>query len=226
MKLEICAATLQSAINASEAGAHRIELCKDLHLDGLTPEPAIVEQVLSKVEIPVFVLIRPRTGDFFYSEDEFSQMLKSIDHARKAGADGIVSGILNQDNTLDTERTSELISRSAPMSFTFHRAFDRIPDKGLALKTLSDLGVERILTSAGSPTAMQGLNGLVELQHQAGEDLIVLPGGGITPDQLGLFRKNGFSEIHTSARKHTSNSKGTTHSDVDIIKAFLAGIQP
>ena len=224
MKLEICAGSVESAIHAQNAGAHRIELCRNLELEGLTPEESMLKQVLADVEIPVFVLIRPRAGDFVYSDEEFDSKLHAIDMAKAAGARGIVSGILHPDNTLDVERTNKLVKRSEPLPFTFHRAFDLIPDKFNALDELSSMGVNRVLTSAGFPTAYQGFAELAAFQNKAGKELIILPGGGLVPDQVAFFKLAGFPEIHTSARRLKTDSPLSLHSDSSIISDFISAL--
>ncbi len=148
MKLEICASNYQSANNAQNAGAHRIELCSELAVGGITPSYGLIKQVIENLSIPVFVLIRPRSGDFTYSDADFEIMKQDIQMCKKLGCKGIVSGVLNSDNTIDIERTKTLIELSKPLPFTFHRAFDWTPNPFEALKSLINLNVNRILTSS------------------------------------------------------------------------------
>ena len=224
MLLEVCSGSLESAINAGMSGAHRIELCRNLELDGLTPEIPTLKQVLERVDIPVFVLIRPRAGDFVYSDEEFEEMLKSIGQVKQAGAHGIVSGILNADNSPDVERTEILVKGAGSLSFTFHRAFDLIPDKPEAIRALGSMGVNRILTSAGYPTALEGLEELIELRKAAADELIILPGGGLIPAHAIAFKRAGFTEIHTSARRMTSVSPNKIHADRGIISSYISAL--
>ncbi|MFC4722140.1 copper homeostasis protein CutC [Geojedonia litorea] len=199
MKLEICASNYQSAINAQTAGAHRIELCAELAVGGLTPSYGLLKQVIEVLNIPVFVLIRPRSGNFTYSSDEFNIMKHDIALCKNLGCDGIVSGVLKEDNTIDIERTKQLIKWSRPLDFTFHRAYDWTPNPFEALQQLIDLGVERVLTSGQDNSAEEGLSNLIELQKMANKNIIILPGGGITIENAKLFKDAGFNEIHASA---------------------------
>ncbi|RIA10020.1 copper homeostasis protein [Flavobacteriaceae bacterium MAR_2010_72] len=199
MKLEICASNYQSAINAQVAGAHRIELCTELAVGGLTPSFGLLKQVVDVLTIPVFVLIRPRSGNFTYTKDEFDIMKHDIQLCKDLGCDGIVSGVLKENNTIDVERTKQLIEWSSPLNFTFHRAFDWTPNPFEALQQLIDLKVERILTSGQKPSAEQGFSNLKQLQNMAKENIIVLPGGGITIQNAKLFKNASFKEIHASA---------------------------
>jgi copper homeostasis protein len=128
MKLEICANSYQSALNAEKAGADRIELCSELSVGGITPSYGLLKVVSENITIPVFVLIRPRSGNFNYSDAEFDIIKNNIKLCKKLGLKGIVSGVLNDDNTIDIKRTQELIELSSPLSFTFHRAFDCVPN--------------------------------------------------------------------------------------------------
>lgn len=198
MRIEICAGNIDSAINAQNGGAHRIELCAELSVGGITPSFGVIKEIIKLVQIPVFVLIRPRGGDFCYSVEEFSAMKMDIEICKELGCTGIVSGVLNQDLTVDVQRTSELVELSKPLEFTFHRAFDRVRNPFEALEELKKLDVNRILTSGQQSTAEKGLGLLIQLQKQAGKGLKILPGGGINPSNFHLFKENGFEEVHAS----------------------------
>lgn len=199
MILEICAANYQSAINAQNAGAHRIELCSELAVGGVTPSYGLVEQVLTNLTIPVFVLIRPRSGNFTYSDVEFEIMKRDIQICKELGCMGIVSGVLNLDNTVDIERTMELVELSKPLSFTFHRAFDRTPNPFDALNALMELKVDRILTSGQATSAENGILILNQLKQLSDGILSILPGAGINPNNVLIFKGAGFKEVHCSA---------------------------
>ncbi len=199
MILEICAANIQSAINAETAGAHRIELCSELAVGGITPSFGMIQEVLKKVSIPVFVLIRPRSGNFTYSHDEFEMMKADILQSKKMGCAGIVSGVLNDDNTIDFNRTKELVELSKPLPFTFHRAFDWVPNPAEAIETLIKIGVNRVLTSGQKSTAELGIALLIPLKEQAKGRMQILPGGGINENNVKLFKDAGFEEVHASA---------------------------
>lgn len=199
MLLEICACNYQSAVNAQIAGAHRIELCTELAVGGLTPSYGLLKQVLQVFTIPVFVLIRPRSGNFTYSETEFEIMKQDIQLCKELGCSGIVSGVLNTDNTIDIERTKQLIELSKPLSFTFHRAFDWTPNPLEALEQLIDLGAERVLTSGQEPSADKGIELLRQLKSKAIDRITILPGGGINIGNSKMFKDLGFTELHASA---------------------------
>ena len=205
MKLEVCSNSLQSALNAQLAGADRIELCSELSVGGVTPSLGLLKAVKEKVAIPVHVLIRPRSGDFNYSDDEFKQMKLDIQLCKDLGFAGIVSGVLQEDETIDMERTAALIKISKPLSFTFHRAFDCVPNPQEALDKLIQLKVDRILTSGQKDKAIDGLELLKHLKRIAKDQLIILPGSGIRPENAAVFREAGFKEIHTSASISVDN---------------------
>jgi copper homeostasis protein len=199
MILEICANSFQSAKNAQEAGAHRIELCSELSVGGITPSYGLINKVVEELHIETFVLIRPRNGNFTYSKEEFEIIKQDIQICKNLGCAGIVSGVLNEDNTLDEGRTKELIELSKPLTFTFHRAFDCVPNPIKTLEQLINLGVDRILTSGQEPSAEKGLELLLKLKTIATDKITILPGGGITPKNALLFKEAGFTEIHASA---------------------------
>lgn len=198
MQIEICAANIGSAVNAQKGGADRIELCSELAAGGITPSYGMIKEVLNLIQIPVFVLIRPRSGDFCYSDDEFDAMKTDIKICKDLGCAGIVSGILNSDLTIDKKRTKELIELSRPLEFTFHRAFDRLADPKKGLNELIDLGADRILTSGQQPAAENGFELLIRLKNLARNQIKMMPGGGISSKNALLFRENGFDEIHAS----------------------------
>lgn len=228
MKLEICANSYQSAINAQTTGADRIELCSELSVGGITPSYAILKKVSEDITIPVNVLIRPRSGDFHYTKDEFFVMKENIKRCKKMGFNGIVSGVLNTDNSIDIIRTKELIELSKPLSFTFHRAFDCVENPQESLQQLIDLKVDRILTSGQKLKAENGIYLLIELQQLANDKLIILPGSGINSKNARMFKVAKFKEIHTSASKIINKEKNIffdntpqTISDTEIIKEIL-----
>lgn len=232
MKLEICANSYQSAINAQKAGAHRIELCSELSIGGITPSYGLIKQVVKSLSIPVFVLIRPRSGNFTYSDDEFEIIKQDIQVCKKLGVNGIVSGVLNHDNTINVERTKELVELSKPMEFTFHRAFDCVPNPQEALEQLIELRVERVLSSGQESKAIEGLGLLKELLAQAKNRIKILVGSGVNSQNAHEFKKAGFEEIHASASRDISTESSEffgntpqTVSDIDEIKAILKVIQ-
>jgi copper homeostasis protein len=231
MILEICANSYQSAVNANIAGAHRIELCSEISVGGTTPSYGLLKKVMADIDIPVHVLIRPRSGNFTYSGKEFDIMKENIRLCKDLGCAGIVSGVLHEDNTIDIKRTSELIELSKPMSFTFHRAFDVVLHPREALHQLLNLGVNRLLTSGQQEKAESGIDLLIELQKLAKNKLTILPGSGINSENCIHFKNNDFTEIHSTASKIISNRThpyfGNTPqivSDIDRIKSILDSI--
>lgn len=198
MIVEICANSFESAFNAQQAGAHRIELCCELAVGGITPSYGLIEQVVSSLSIPVFVLIRPRSGDFNYSDAEFKILKKDIELCKKLGCSGIVSGVLNRDNSIDVLRTQELVELAKPLPFVFHRAFDLVPDPKRALNELMAIGVQRVLTSGQESSALKGLDLIQKLRSQTKKGMTILPGGGINLENAMQFKEAGFNEIHCS----------------------------
>ena len=162
--VEICVDSLESATIAEAAGAGRIELCSALSEGGLTPSAGLVEAVRNNISIEVFVIIRPRGGDFLYSDHDFSVMRRDIERAGEAGADGIVTGLLNRDGTVDVERTAVLVEYATPMKVTFHRAFDLCREPKRALEDIISAGAARLLTSGQARTAIEGAQLIKELR--------------------------------------------------------------
>jgi len=177
--LEISVESVEAAVAAERGGADRIELCRDLSVGGLTPQPPLLRAVRQQIKIPIFVMIRPRSGDFLYSAAEFGQMKKSIAAARNAGVDGLVLGILTANGAVDVARTSELIQAAQGLPVTFHRAFDECGDLLQALEDVVRSGAARILTSGGAPSAPEGAGKIAMLVAAAGERVTIVPGTGI-----------------------------------------------
>ncbi|HEA21486.1 MAG TPA: copper homeostasis protein CutC [Pricia antarctica] len=200
MLIEVCANSLQSALNAEKAGAHRIELCSELAVGGITPSYGLLKAVRRMITIPIHVLIRPRSGDFTYSKEEFDCMKTDIETCTDLGFDGIVSGILEKNFNLDIDRTKALIQASGNLNFTFHRAFDWLQNPLEALAILEKLGVHTILTSGQQKSAEEGIALLTELDQTA-STVTIMPGGGIRPENIHLFKKQGFQAAHLSGSR-------------------------
>ena len=196
MIIEVCAESYEYALKAEKAGANRIELCKDLHLDGLTPDYESAKRTIDSLNIPVFILIRPREGDFIYSNEEFELMKRDIIKFKEMGCKGIVSGVLNDDNSIDIKRTKDLIELSRPLEFTFHRAFDIVSDPLKEIENLIRMGVDRILTSGQKNKAIEGLYLLEKLNNISKKRIVIMPGSGISNTNFKKF--NSFNEIHGS----------------------------
>jgi copper homeostasis protein len=203
-QLEICANSIQSALNAEKGGADRIELCDNLWEGGTTPSIATIELTKQYLRIPVFTLIRPRGGDFVYSDIEFELMKQDIIRSNEAGADGIVSGVLLADGSVDVRRTEELVKLSDPLPFTFHRAFDQTPDPLQALEAIIQSGVDRILTSGQQTTALEGILLIHTLLEASSGQISIVCGGGITCEAIPQLADAGCREFHLSARSYQS----------------------
>ena len=196
MIIEVCAESYEYAVKAEKAGADRIELCKDLHLDGLTPNYESSKRTIDTLDIPVFILIRPRKGDFIYSHEEFELMKRDILKFKKMGCKGIVSGVLNDDNTIDIKKTKELVELSRPLEFTFHRAFDKVNNPLNEIENLIELGIDRVLTSGQKEKAIDGLVLLKQLNSISKNRIKIMPGSGINKSNIVNFVN--FEEIHGS----------------------------
>lgn len=196
MKVEVCVTSAAAARIAEDAGADRLELCAELAVGGITPSPGLLQEVREAVRIPVHVLIRPRSGDFVYSQAAFSQMLRDIAYCRNLGYEGFATGCLLPDGKPDLERMALLAEAARGCHLTFHRAFDRIPDWESALSDLAALGVKTVLSSGQAPTALQGLP---VLERMAGQRACgIMPGGGIRPGNLASFTGKAFEAVHLS----------------------------
>lgn len=188
--------SLASALDAERAGADRLELCGP-SAGGVTPSPALMAAVMAAVKIPVYVMIRPREGDFSCTPSEFESMERAVDGAKEAGVAGVVFGILRANGTLAASRMGALLARARPMRVGCHRAFDSTPEPELALETLLTLGVDLVLTAGHAPTAAEGAATLARHVEKAGEGLTVLAGGGVRGANVkALVEASGVSEVH------------------------------
>lgn len=196
--LEIAVTSLERAIAAERAGADRLELCAALEMGGLTPSLELIRQVRSAARIPIHVLVRPRAGNFVYNSGEFAQMKQEIAALGGENVQGIVTGVLLPDGSVDVQRTRELVALVSPMQATFHRAFDETSNLAAALEDIVLTGAHRILTSGGAPDAPAGASVLRTLIQQGGKRIAILPGGGLHPGNIAaLARATGAHELHT-----------------------------
>lgn len=199
--LEVIAFDIYSCLLADKNGANRIELCDNQAEGGTTPSYGLISSARSKVSIELFPIIRPRGGDFLYSNDEFNIMKEDVLMCKKIGCDGIVVGILSKDGSVDKIRMSILTKLAYPMSVTFHRAFDRTNDALKAMRDIIECGCDRILTSGQQPTALEGLSLIKELIIHANNQIIIMPGSGIRSENIEeIALKSGATEFHSSAR--------------------------
>ena len=194
---EVCLDSVESALEAQAGGADRVELCDNLFEGGTTPSAGTIRLAREKLSIGLQVIIRPRGGDFCYSDVEMEVMKQDVITARELGADGVVIGILQPDGRVDKERCAELIGLAGDMNVTFHRAFDMTRDPFEALEDIISLGCSRILTSGQEATVPEGLDLLKKLVQKAGDRIIIMPGNGISERNLEkVIRETGASEYH------------------------------
>jgi len=198
MIVEACVETLTEAIKAEQNGANRIELCSRLELNGLTPSAKLIDETCRRLSIPVMVMIRPRSGNFVYSEEEVCQMEKKIAIVKNLGAAGIVFGLLTPDNQVDVVYTRRLSKAASPLPVTFHKAIDELENPVKGVRILKKIkGIKRILTSGGKATAKESAEILRKMQEVAGENLIILVAGKVTDENLEEIQQlTGAKEFH------------------------------
>ncbi|HET9057476.1 MAG TPA: copper homeostasis protein CutC [Chitinophagaceae bacterium] len=205
-QLEVIGFTIEGCIAAQTVGAHRIELCDNAGEGGTTPSYGFIKAAREKLTIPLYPMIRPRGGDFLFSDDEFTIMCEDIRVCKSLQCDGVVIGLLNKDGTVDKNRCAKLVQSAYPMGVTFHRAFDRTRDAFEALETLIEIGCERILTSGLKPTANEGAPMIKALIEKANERIIIMPGSGVRSSSIHqLALTTGAKEFHSSARKQADS---------------------
>jgi len=217
MKLEICCYSAESAIRAQQFGADRIELCDNYSEGGTTPSYGSVQLLLEKLNIPVNVMVRPRGGDFLYSEVEYEIMKKDVLTLRELSPNGIVIGFLTPSGDIDLDKTREVVELAHPMEVTFHRAFDMCREPLSALDQLKGVGVKRILTSGAKRTVMEGIDLLSELVRQASDNISVMPGNGVNEATLDeLMKKTGAKEYHSAAQTFENSRMNYFNKDVSM----------
>ena len=199
--LEICADSVESAIAAEHGGANRIELCSNLLEGGVSPSAGLISTVRSRLAIDVYIMIRPRGGDFCYSTAEYAAMQQDVLTAKQLGANGIVLGILNEDGDVDVARTCRLIEIARPLKTTFHRAFDMSREMGKSLEDVIQTGADRVLTSGGEQNVEDGLPAVANLVRAAGSRIAIMAGGGVRESNVHrIIQEAGVREIHASVR--------------------------
>ncbi len=201
-KLEIIAFNLASCEIAQAAGASRIELCDNPGEGGTTPSCGFIEAARKALSIELYAMVRPRGGDFLYSDGEFGIIQSDVARCKELGCDGVVIGLLQRDGSIDIERTRELVELAYPMGVTFHRAFDRARDPFAALEAIIEAGCERILTSGQRPSCTEGAPLIASLCAQAAGRIVIMPGSGLNSTNIAaLARATGAREFHASARR-------------------------
>jgi len=199
--VEVCVDSVASALAAERGGASRVELCGSLIEGGITPSAGLIEMTRAAVSAALHIMIRPRGGDFFYDADEFETMRRDIAIAKRLGANGVVFGVLNLDGNVDAARTLQLADEARPLAVTFHRAFDMTVDLFRALDDVCTAGVDRVLTSGGQPTSLQGRETILQLVTKAQDRIGIMPGSGIKPENArSLVDYTGATEIHVGLR--------------------------
>ncbi|MDJ1469716.1 copper homeostasis protein CutC [Xanthocytophaga flava] len=218
--VEICVNSAISAIEAQKGGANRVELCENLWEGGTTPSAGTIAIARKNLTIQLFVIIRPRGGDFLYSDDEFEVMKHDILTAKQLGADGIVTGILTADGRVDIPRMKELKELAAPLPITFHRAFDMVADPYQALEDCIALGMDRILTSGLEKSAIEGMELIAELVQKAAGRIRIMPGSGINEKNVHkLVQYTGVKEVHFSAMRTVDSQMEYRQANV-----FMGGV--
>ncbi|WP_437921673.1 copper homeostasis protein CutC [Sphingobacterium sp. LRF_L2] len=216
IKLEICANSSYSALQAQLGGASRVELCQNLENGGTTPSHAQIVRTRTLLDIGIHVLIRPRGGDFVYSNDEFEEMKLDVSFCKEAGCDGVVVGVLNPDGTVDRERNAALIALAKPMTVVFHRAFDRCRNAEEALEEIINLGFDRVLTSGLRNTAEEGIELLKSLVEKAAGRIEVMPGSGVNETNIiQILEHTKAHAIHSSAKIAIASKMGFESDQLD-----------
>jgi copper homeostasis protein len=234
--LETIAFNIDSCIQAQASGASRIELCDNPAEGGTTPSYGFIKAARAVLQIDLFPIIRPRGGDFLYSDAEFDIMKTDVQLCKDLGCDGVVIGMLHADATIDTVRCAQLVKIAYPMSVTFHRAFDRVTDAKKALEDVIAIGCERILTSGFYPNVMDGIENIKTLIQQADDRIIIMPGSGVRASNVKeIITQTGAKEIHSSARKNTNSlmqiqsttmveNLQTVHLDAEEVKGMVEAL--
>ena len=230
-ELEVIAFDIASCKIASEFGANRIELCANPSEGGTTPSYGMIKEARKATDLQLFPIIRPRGGDFLYSDEEYEIMLQDIEVSKKLGANGVVIGMLMEDGSIDVERCSKLITAATDLEVTFHRAFDRTNNMLLALEQVIALGCKRILTSGLHPTVDLGIDNLKLLVEKSADRIIIMPGSGVRSNNIiELANHTGAFAFHSSARKNISSTmqyinqhmnENLSHSSLDPIELAL-----
>ncbi|RYZ24474.1 MAG: copper homeostasis protein CutC [Chitinophagaceae bacterium] len=210
--IEIATTDYSTTAAAIAGGADRIELCAGLSEGGITPSHGMMRRCREDFATALFPIIRPRGGDFYYSDEELDVMRDDILYARSLGCDGVVLGLLKKDGTLPRRKLARLVEAAYPMEVTFHRAFDRCADPFAALEQLMDAGVQRILSSGQQPTAPEGSSLLRQLVQQADGRIIIMPGSGVRADNIKALKDaTGAEEFHSSLRSRRESPMTFRH---------------
>ena len=236
--VEVCVDSVASALAAERGGAQRIELCSDLLEGGVTPSVGLLGVVRSKLAIAIHPIIRPRPGDFCYSEAEFESMLRDIEIAKSEGADGVALGILEEEGHVDVPRTRQLVELARPLSVTFHRAFDMSAELFRALEDVCATGADRILTSGGEQECLQGVDTVARLVADAGGRIKIMAGGrigilnapkiveqaGVTEIHVGLGTPVRSPMVHRNSRLSLGKAQGREYERTQVLEESVRGL--
>lgn len=219
--LEICCFSLESCLTAQKAGAYRVELCGGMFEGGTSPSAGLMKLARQNLSIKLYVMIRPRGGDFCYSDTEFEVMKADIQTAKELVADGVVFGLLNPDGSVDVARTKELVALAHPMKVTFHRAFDVCAEPFEALETIIELGCERILTSGQKNSAIDGIDLLKSLAGKADNRIEIMAGGGVSARNAAQLLEAGVHALHMTGKGIVNSQMEYRKADVSMASAVL-----
>ena len=220
-QLEIACFNYESAVIAQENGADRIELCDNMHLGGTTPNTILALKVREKLSIKMHVIIRPRGGNFVYSDEEFTEMKQDIKQFKKLGIDGFVFGILKEDGSINKPRNKELVSLAGSLPCTFHRAFDVVADVEKSLEDVIKCGFKTILTSGQGTTVLEGISVLQKIEKLADERIVIMPGGGLRSTNVQIIEEKLKEETYFHTSAITTNSEIADPEEIKAILEFL-----
>ena len=215
IEIEICASTIQSAVNAKAGGATRIEICDNLESGGTTPSYATIEYCVKELGLETNVLVRPRAGYFFYSEEEFAVICKDVEMCKQLGANSVVVGFLKENGELDAERLEKVVKIANPMKVVCHRAFDACVNKEEAIEQIIKAGCSKVLTSGGAPTSEEGIKGLAKIVKQINGRIGVIAASGVTSDNVvKIIKGTGVKEVHSPCKRLVDNYSLTDEKEV------------
>lgn len=223
IEIEICASTIQSAVNAKLGGATRIEICDNLEGGGTTPSYATIEYCVKELGLETNVLVRPRAGNFFYSEEEFAVICKDVEMCKQLGANSVVVGFLKENGELDAERLNKVVKIASPMKVVCHRAFDACVNKEEAIEQIIKVGCSKVLTSGGAPTSEEGIDGLAKIIKQVNGRIGVIAASGVNFENVKKIVKGaGVKEVHSPCKLLIDNYSLTSVKEVekfiDVVK--------
>lgn len=222
MQVEVCAFSIESCLNAQQAGAQRVELCGGMYEGGTTPSYGLIERARAVLSIQLYVMIRPRGGDFCYDEEELGVMRSDIQAAKDLGADGVVFGILSPNGGVDIARTAELVELAKPLRVTFHRAFDMAIEPFEALEAVIQTGAERILTSGQQNTALEGHVLIKQLTKKAAGRIEIMAGSGVNAENASLLAKTGVQALHLTGKAIKAGAMKYHKEDVSMASVLPA----